>query len=341
MRSKLNRKQLVIKKIEHRHNKFKFIENNTDMNERDRKRIYGDNTKPVPILKRDNINNPVTRNRLRGGTISSDELNELTTDIPRLIDYGVYEKKNDVDYDVIICISSYNRFKKIVRLIKQFYIQPTKYKFKIILLNDGSDDNKYKIIEKRFNEIIYLKKEINGGKSNYWKSVNEIWDVAKTYKSHTLLQLDDDFILCDNFLNILLDKFFEIKEINNSYMVFAFHLYEFDKISKTNKNWFDENKMMVDGGMLFDTQFMKKIDYKLDNIEHRVSNRNGSSSLTWVRIKELIIQFKMKVYRFKYSLVWHSGNDDSKLHSLLRRSKRIYTKNFIDKEKIKKYEQYD
>ena len=156
-----------------------------------------------------------------------------------------------------------------------------------------------------------------------------MWKKASEFQTHAIIQLDDDFILCNGFLDRLVDTFFEIKEKSNDYMIFTFHLYSFHEKKPIESWWFDEKKVFVDGGMLYDVQFMEKINYELDDIAYRV--KPFSSSFTWVRIKERLIEFGMKVYRTKNSLVWHDGNDDSKLHSTIRKSKRVYTKNFIDK----------
>lgn len=247
----------------------------------------------------------------------------------KFLDYGKYDRKIIVDYDIIFCVSSYDRYDKIRGILEQIFTQKTKYSFKFILMNDGSTDDRYDDLKYLFPDIKYMKNNIAGGKINYWKTINKIWDESKKFKTYGIIQLDDDFILCDNFLDRLMDNFFTIKEKSNNYMIITFHLYNFDKNKSIESWWFDEDEIFVDGGMLIDTQFLKKINYKLDNIEDRVTNR--TSSFTWVRLKERLIEFGMRVYRTKHSLVWHTGNDDSKLHPNVRKLKRVYTKNYIDK----------
>jgi len=246
------------------------------------------------------------------------------------IDYGEFKKRVDVEFDVVFCVSSFNRFEKVERIINQLFSQKTKYRFKFILMNDGSTDKKYVELKRKYREIVYLKNKVAGGKVDYWKTINTLWQEAEKFSTYGIVQLDDDFILCDNFLDTLLDKFFEVKEESNDYMVFHFHLYNFDKDEPLESFWFDENEIFVDGGMLLDVQFLEKMNYELDNIEHRVTPK--TSSYVWVRLKEKLIEFKMKIYRHRNSLVWHDGNDDSKLHPNIRSKKRVYTKNYIDEE---------
>jgi hypothetical protein len=284
------------------------------MNERDKLRTGSIPAKPIPV--------GLSRNEMRRGVESKE---------PTIFkEYGKYLKEIGVDFDFIFCVSSFERYEKIYRILKQLFSQKTKYSFKFILVNDGSKDIRYDDLEYLFPDIFYIKNKVGGGKVNYWKTVNLMWKKASEFKSYGIIQLDDDFILCDEFLNKLLNKFFEIKESSNNYMVFGFHLYNFGKESLIESFWFNENKMVIDGGMLIDTQFLKLINYKLDKIEKRVTPK--TSSYVWVRLRERMIEFGVKIYRFENSLVWHDGNDDSKLHPNVRKIKRVYTKNFIDKD---------
>lgn len=52
-----------------------------------------------------------------------------------LKDYGQYKKEASVDFDVVICVTSYERYVKLRRIIQQLYTQETRYTFKFILLN--------------------------------------------------------------------------------------------------------------------------------------------------------------------------------------------------------------
>lgn len=330
MRNGLSKKELVQKRIQHRHESVKFVEKKDNkMNERDKRRIFGDKTKPVPILKSPVNNSVPYRNRNNRRELLSTEIavEENKYKLPL-----EYQKKIDVDYDVVFCVSSYNRYEKIERILTQIFSQETKYTFKFILLNDGSTEPEYDNLKYLFPDIIYIKNEIAGGKLNYWKTINKMWKVAEDINTHAIIQLDDDFILCKNFLNTLLDKFFEIKEINNDYVALTFHLYNFSETKPIEEFWFNEREVFVDGGMLLDVQFMKMFNYELDEIEERVKKNGIIASFTWIRVSELLRKFRLKVFRFPYSLVFHDGNEDSKLHPVVRINKKIYTKNFIDNE---------
>ena len=243
-----------------------------------------------------------------------------------------YIRNLNVDFDVVFCVSSYNRFDKLTRLLEQVYDQESKYKFKFILLNDGSTDIRYNDLKYMYPDIIYLKNEVNGGKLYYWKTINKLWGEVSKLKTNAVIQLDDDFVLCNTFLDRLLDVYYNKKSENNHYMIINFHLYNFSRKKPIESWWFDENEVFVDGGMIIDTQFLELNNYALEMSKYTITLK--TSSFVWVWVKDKLIELGLKVYRTRKSLVWHDGNDDSKLHPNVRAEKRVYTKNFIDNDLI-------
>lgn len=271
------------------------------------------------IKKTNNISTD-KRTLLRSGL----DVNKKTKNnyIPFYKEYPPYKKLKEVDFDVAICISSYNRYEKVKKIIDQLYKQKSKYSFKIFLMNDGSTQGNYEKIKIDFSDIIYIENKKNGGKFGYWKTVSDLWSKVKEYKTHALCQMDDDFVLCNNFLNLLMDKFFEKKEENNGYMGFRYHNCVFNNIE-----YLYNNKLQgVDGGTLYDIRFIKMIDFSIKKTY--VQNSNDSSRV-WVNVTEEIREKGIKVYNFKKSLVFHDGNEDSKLNPKTRRIKKINTVNFI------------
>src|SRR5258705_148019 len=71
-----------------------------------------------------------------------------------------YEPLTIYDYNVVILISSYERFEMASTLIDQFLNQSTRYKFKIVLLNDGSIDVNYDVF-KKYEKIDYHTNVLN------------------------------------------------------------------------------------------------------------------------------------------------------------------------------------
>lgn len=243
-------------------------------------------------------------------------------------DYGIYEKKESVDYDVVINISSYNRYDKLFRILNHLFNEKTKYSFKLILMNDGSADNRYENLINIFPEIIYLKNKKNNGKCLYWKTINNIWDITKKFNTHATIQIDDDFILCDNFLDKLVDIFFKMKEVNNSIMLLKYHVGVLDN-PRINENTFfnsDYRFQGVDGGTLFDIQFLNLIDFKLEDTQNWL--KLGGSGV-WNYLNDKIVENGVIVHTLKKSLAFHDGNDDSKMHPQVRNTRKYYTINYI------------
>lgn len=233
-------------------------------------------------------------------------------------------------YNAVITISSNNRYEKINDLLNQVFTQTTKYEFLVIILNDNSNDERYNTLKNDYEEIVYVSNSTGGKKETYYLAINQLWNELSKYDYDVNIQLDDDFILCENFLNIALDGYYEMKKKSSKYMAFSLHLYSFNKFKPLGEDWFDENKHFVDGGTMYSKELMEKIDYKLNNIKDRVKVSGHFSSFCWIRMKEYIEEYGYKVYRFRNSLVKHNGNDDSRLHPIIRNVKKIYTKNFID-----------
>lgn len=234
-----------------------------------------------------------------------------------------YDKKKIVDFDLIILIGSFNRYNKLKKLIDQIYLQDSNYSFKIILCDDGSTDKRYsKVLSKKFPEIEIIKNEENNGKLGYYKTMTNLWGCASKYSCHGICHLDDDFIVCNEFINNLFDVFFRKKEENNKIVSVYFH-----KTSKENHKVIDEYR--VDGGVIFDSDFVKALNFKVDKPNVRYTS-TGISSGVWRYISDKIKGNKLKSFRTNNSLIRHDGNEDSKMHGKHRKECPINTYDFKD-----------
>lgn len=276
------------------------------------------------------LDNSQRSRKVRKNQVSVDLTNQVNKSInEKKITYREYKKKIYVDFDVIICIPSFNRYEKVVRLLKQFYEQDTKYTFKIILLNDGSDDVNYNKIPEQFNNIIYLKNKESNGKINHWYCYNQMWEYVKKYESHAVLQMDDDFILCDSFLDIIIDYFFENKKENDKMRAIGPHLWSFNKNSD-KEIWWSKNNF-VDGVALIDSVVLEEINYKLESVNIEKVKKLGVPVGVWNQISNAITNNDGYIIRTKESLVYHDDlNGDSVLHKKFRKkyNKIIYTRKF-------------
>lgn len=218
-----------------------------------------------------------------------------------------------------IIISSYNRFDRLSGLLNQLYSQTTKYDFKVIVLNDGSNDKRYHSIIDEFPEVKYIHKNQNGGREGYWVCFNNLLNESKKFKSDVLIQLDDDFLLCNNFLDRLLDTYYNL---NKTYDVIRFHR---GVLKHKNENKPKEHtESGVDGGTLFSHSFLESIFYKIDI--KLVKKFYGSG--VWEYLNKKIKEGNYNVYHLTNSLVYHLNPIESVMHPKARKQISYKTLNF-------------
>ena len=309
-----SKKDLIKKKINHRHENTIFIggnQNNTTMNQKDERRFQ--KVQPKPDLS------SLSRDERRSG------------DYSRILNENKYVKKEHVDYDIVICIPSHNRYEKVKRIIEQIKSTESEYTYLIVILNDGSSDKKYNKLPIEFPDILYLKNDIPNGKILHWYCYNQMWKILRQKTCHAVLQMDDDFILCDNFLNKIVDLFFEKKNENSKIMAISPHLWSFKEYCDNESWWYKTN--FVDGIALIDYDLIKFLDYELKPVDINVVSKPGSPVKVWTQISGAIKDYNGIIFRTLESLVYHDGNDDSKLHGDFRidGKKFIYTQKYIDK----------
>lgn len=235
---------------------------------------------------------------------------------------------DDEIYDVVICIPSHNRFKKVNRLLKQFKEQPSKYKYKIILLNDGSSDIRYELFPIKYN-LHYIKNKKPNGKEFHWYCYNQMWEALRDIKCRTVLQMDDDFILCDNFLNRIVGLYDNETSKDKQIAAVSPHLWSFE--IERNERWWN-NKHLVDGIALLDINVIISMNYGMSPVDTDEVSKPGAPVRAWPQIGKAIKDMDKIIYRTENSLVYHDGNDDSKLHGDVRKNgiTGIYTQKFID-----------
>lgn len=221
-----------------------------------------------------------------------------------------YVRKENVDFDVIICISSYNRYDKLIKLLNQLYGQFTNYRFKIVFLNDGSTDPNYDKLKSEYPQMDQYTNDKNNGRDLYWYTVTQLWQNAKIYSSNCILMIDDDFILANNFLNLICDLFFHLKSQNNSIVGIAPHLHSYHSKTLFMSWWY--NTYSCDGICLFDRNFIESFDYRLQPVTQEMLD-NIPHAHGWSQISQKILAENKIAYKTKVSVAFHDGNDESKL----------------------------
>lgn len=284
------------------------------------------------------VNKKIQRQRLRRAMEQEFLLNPIELEknekYPKYPSTGVILYKYpdnlnfDKELDVVICIPSKDRYDLIIRLLNQFYTQLTNFKFQIILLNDGSSDTRYLDLINIYPQLIYIHNEKSNNKLYHWYCYNQMWDVVRKLKTKFLLQMDDDFLLSDEFLNNIINIYHYSFIENEKVGAVSPHLWSFSK-EQINENWWTDNKI-VDGIALIDINIIKISNYSLSPVNANVI-KPGFSVGVWSQISYLIVKANRIINRTKNSLVYHCEFIESKLHGDYRinGNKLIYTKKYI------------
>lgn len=237
---------------------------------------------------------------------------------------GEFKPIENYDYHVVILISSYQRYDKLQPMLKQLYSQPTKYKFKVILLNDNSPDIKYDYLDRQFPKLEYHKNRKNHGRKFYWYTVTKLWNYSKVYNSDTVLMMDDDFILADGFLDVLLDTYYELKSRNNNIIAIAPHLHTFAE-NKIDAEWW-YNTFSIDGIGLLSRDLLRSFDYQLDPVTEEQFSE-AAHAHGWSQIQKRIVELRKIAYKTKHSIAMHVGNE-SMLGKGVAKKSMAYTKRY-------------
>ncbi len=214
---------------------------------------------------------------------------------------------------LITLIQSYDRYDKLVRLINQINAQAS---IPIIVVNDGSDDDRYKKLTEIYPNVTVIHNEKNLGKTLYWKTVNKGLAECKVRDFDFILHFDDDMIISSEFFHL-------IKHINKNDFLLTFQT-EQNQVKWQGTNW-------VDCSFISPRSFWEKINFTLDPIPlSRWENNKMTSTGVWQQVTLKLNLYGYKVEMPKYSLCYHDGNDDSKHNSSLRKHEPLETWNFYD-----------
>lgn len=220
------------------------------------------------------------------------------------VDVTKFNKSNNidgftvVDYEVVIIIPTINRFENIYNILNDLFTQETFYKFKIIVINDNSNDERYDVLKSFFPEITYLTNDINYGKKKYWMTINKLFGEAQKNKFRYLIQIDDDVKLLDGFINNVINKFKLFREYDSKIICMDYRLYG----GRDKNKW--GFKYWIDGCGIYDYNFLKKINFKIDEIpSYRWSINKNTSSGVWEQVSKKINDFGLKTIKIDISLV--------------------------------------
>lgn len=221
--------------------------------------------------------------------------------------------------DFLIAIPTYNRFEMLSNLIKNLKEMQEGYKIKIVVMDDCSDYTEQYINLCINYDCNLISNITNNGLKLYWKSINKILDYAKTINFKWLLQIDDDFEPTADFFN----KFNNFVNDKKDDIIVKLHY----PVGYNEVRW--EMKHWVDGGAAYPISFLKKINFKIDEIPLSRWNKNPRlSDGVWHQLSVKLNNLKYTVALPETSLFNHLGIVESRMYNSAHTTPRLPTINF-------------
>lgn len=214
------------------------------------------------------------------------------------------------DYSYTILIPSYDRYELLLNEVESIRMQTDS---KIVIIDDGSTDDRYKTLASQIKNLELTSNEKNVGKKSFYKVVKSLITHGLTLKTDFYVFLGDDFIISDNLMEYLDD----IKSPNTIINIFP----------NQPKKW--NSLEWIDGMFLCSDSAMYRI---LEYIPNK-DNRKQRSTGVWQVVSNRVTNDKdFHIKLTNYSLIQHIGNDEneSKLHPFHRKETPIVSDNFID-----------
>lgn len=219
-------------------------------------------------------------------------------------------------FDFAVVISSFDRYESLIRIVNQIRGQTTKHTFHIFILNDGSSDKRYSDLSSS-EDFTILHNAVNCGKQKYWFSISKLFNAASKYQYSYLVQIDDDFILGNNFLDEVMRLFLENKTD-------AIH-YHINNNDKDRNRW--GMTCWVDGGVAMTRAAMNAVGHRIGPVAASRWDTNPElSSGVWHTLSNQIRTKGITVIKPDITLAVHCGNSDSKMNPDIRAKHKIYSK---------------
>jgi glycosyltransferase involved in cell wall biosynthesis len=222
--------------------------------------------------------------------------------------------------DILFLIPTYNRYDSLKVVINRIVEQVGSLNYKIIVIDDYSNDPRYSSLSDDYKNLVYLRNIKNNGRDFYYLTVNELFKQSLIYRSEKYVFLADDSLPSKNFISYI-DRYLQLgaKVVNT-----AIHKKE------TYKNWNLDN--WVDGGFVITDDIFSKINYPFETNEIRTNfTKESYGTGVFKAFSERLLKFKIKVHFPKYSLLDHLGHTDSVMHTEIRKKEQIHSYMFVDK----------
>jgi hypothetical protein len=221
-----------------------------------------------------------------------------------------------VKLDYLFLIPTYNRYDYLVLIIDKIIEQSENFNFKIAIVNDSSNDNRYDYLVNKYSCLIYHKNEKNNGKDGYYKTINTILNITKNNPSNNYIFLADDTLPSKKLISSI-----------NEYIKYGAKVVNIAIYNKNLvTNWGLDN--WVDGGLAITHDILDLVNYELKNI---VTPGYGTGVFREITLR--LNKLNIRVHYPKHSLLNHLGHTDSVMHPKIRLKENIFSYSFLDDNK--------
>ncbi len=222
-----------------------------------------------------------------------------------------------IEYDAVLIISTYRRTALLRQTLHQLRNEQTRYRVKILVLNDGNPSEEMAPIVRENPDTLFLHNKVNNGKRRYWKTVTTLLGNASRFDYRFLIQMDDDFEPVADFFDTIIGYLNGLE----SGTILKYLTTE-NAAGWGFADW-------VDGGTAYPRAFLDQIGHRIERIPFwRWLIHPHASSGVWQQVTEKVNALGYRVEFLENSMADHLGYRDSVMNTALRRDKELKTNNF-------------
>ena len=231
---------------------------------------------------------------------------------------------------ISILITTYERPKKCLTLLNDIVKNKGKNAIFVTIYNDFSKKD-YSEVKKFLNEnfknnYIYIKKETNHAKKNYWKLIDEAYKLLSNQNFDYLIQLPDDVRLKTDFFNNAITQYNIIEDNKKICLNILNDENRFGKSSWTNtilkKVKFKSLNFFLSGWVdlcfIAEYKYLEMLNFTIYAIPSNKNRNKISSSGVGKQISKRLFNLNFSIYQVEFSLVKH-GEHDSVMNPVLRK----------------------
>lgn len=230
---------------------------------------------------------------------------------------------------ILIFITTYNRPKMLLDLLKDIKKQQGKYDLHVYVHDDCSPANYQPVrlyLSRNFERARYISNLRNRGKAGFWETINEAYQYIKTQTWDFVIELPDDIRLTDNFFDE------SIRLFSQGSAPCMNLLTEYSR--QLIKMWTDieprslNNEVNITGWVdmcfIADRVFFEVLDYSINEVPKSWAANPTKSSGVGMQISQRIVKAGYHFAQVKESLVIH-GDHHSQMHPTERKVNKLIT----------------